>query len=316
MRKVDYEAHLTTAAYAAADAAMTGREGGPTFKFTVADRVAHMDKLGIDAQIVSCAGGLERFDLDTATYVARNANDEFAEMMVKYPGRFYGYATLIPQDIEGSILELERCSKELHFPAWNTHTNFTKTYIDDDEYFPLLQKADELGMFVYLHPGPPSIERLNGLGGMLNGGLGYHVDGMITLTRLVCKGVFDRLPNLKIMLGHYGEALPFMIDRIDSLSKQYEFNSIGESLGNNGGISDHSMRYYFENNIFVTTSGNFDKAAFICTKESIGIERMLFGTDYPIEKYEQTLEFLDGVGMTQEEAEKLYYRNSKEYFGI
>lgn len=321
MKKVDYETHLSTKPYIEAMSKiappppvkknqMPGRD---IFGMSLAERVAIMDEFEVATQLVSCAGGLEKMDVATATRVAKLANDEFADMAAKYPGRFLGYATLIPQDIEASLLELERCKRDLGFPAWNTHTNFTNRYIDEDEFFPLLEKAAELDMFVYLHPGPPSIERLNGLGGLLSGGLGYHVDGAITLTRLICKGVFDRLPNLKMFLGHYGEALPFMMDRMDSMAKQDELNSL---VGGSGAVNQHTMDYYFKHNIFVTTSGNFSRAAFNCTKERLGIDRILFGTDFPIETYEQTCEFLDHMDMTEEEREALFWRNSQNHFGI
>jgi len=288
----------------------SGQPGGKSpFDMTVAERVKIMDKFGIKTQIVSCAGGFENFGTGTAIEVARKTNNEFFEWGKQYPGRFLGYATLIPTDVEASIKELERCKFELGFNAWNTHTNFTRTYIDEDPFFPLLKRAAELNMFVYLHPGPPSIERLNGLGGLLNGGLGYHVDSCITVTRLICKGVFDRLPGLKLMLGHLGEAMPFMIDRIDSMGGQP-----GQPRG--GAVNEHPVTYYFKKNIYVTTSGNFSRAAFNCTKESLGIDRMLFGTDYPIEDYGRSLDFLNSVGMTPIEAEKLYYINAREIFGI
>lgn len=318
MGKIDYETHLSTKNFIEAKSRLHPEPAGKPdsrspFAMTTAERVALMDRYGVQTQIVSCAGGLEELDVATATYVAKTANDEFAEMAQKYPGRFLGYATLIPQDVEASLRELERCRKELHFPAWNTHTNFTNTYIDDDQYYPLLELAAKLDMFVYLHPGPPAIERLNGYGTMLSMGLGYHVDTAITMTRLICKGVFDKLPGLKMIMGHLGEAMPFMLDRIDSMTVQGEASRL---VAKGAECNQHTMDYYFQNNIFVTTSGNFSKAAFLCAKERLGMDHMLFGTDFPIETYETSLNFLDKMEMTPEERDNLYYRNSQRIFGI
>lgn len=316
IKKIDFETHLTTKNYIEAKSKLHARPakgGSDPFQITLEQRVAQMDQYGVETQFVSAPGGLEELSVEAATYVAKTANDEFAEMAVKYPGRFMGYATLIPQDIDGSLRELERCHDELGFIAWNTHTNFTSRYIDEDDYFPLLELAEKLNMFIYLHPGPPAIDRLKGLGVMLNSGLGYHVDSAITMTRLICKGVFDRLPNLKIMLGHYGEALPFMIDRMDSMAKQGEAGSLVEKGGE---CNRHPGKYYFQNNIYVTTSGNFSKAAFICTKERLGMDHILFGTDFPIESYKTTMEFLDSMEMTQKEREMLFFKNSERLFGI
>ncbi len=318
MKKIDFEAHHTTRPYVRANLAlmgdaapaMPGDDGGPSpFDLTLAKRLAVMDKFEVQSQFISCAGGLERFSVETATEVAKSANDEFYQMSLQAPGRVCGYANLIPQDIEGSLLELQRCHDELGFIGWNTHSNFTDHYIDEDEFFPLLAKAAELNMFVYLHPGPPAIDRLNGLGVALDTGVGYHVDGAITLTRLICKGVFDKLPNLKIMLGHYGEAMPFMLDRID------HFLAI-PATPRGASVNEHNFDYYFKHNVFVTTSGNFSKAAFLCAKERLGIDHILFGTDFPIESYEESIAFLDSVGMTKKEQEMLYYINAREIFSI
>jgi hypothetical protein len=256
---------------------------------------------------------LQALDVETATYVAKTANDEFAEMAAKFPGRFQGYATLIPQDIDASLRELERCHNELGFPGWNTHTNFTSFYIDEPQFFPLFELAAEYNMFIYLHPGPPAIDRLNGYGVRLSMGLGYHVDTAITMTRLILNGTLDRLPNLKFMMGHYGETFPFLLDRMDSMARQGEANSLVPPGAN---CNQHDMDYYFKNNIYVTTSGNFSSAAFNCARERLGIDHMLFGTDYPIETYEETLNFLDTIPMTQIERRKLFYQNSERLFGI
>ncbi len=318
MKKVDYESHLTTKNYIAAMSKLKpvdaqSKKENAIFDMTPEQRVAIMDKYGVQTQLVSSAGGLQALDTETATYVAKTANDEFAEMAAKFPGRFLGYATLIPQDIEGSLLELERCHKDLGFRAWNTHTNFTSSYIDEPQFFPLLEKAAEYNMFVYLHPGPPAIDRLNGYGVRLSMGLGYHVDTAITMTRLILNGTLDKLPNLKFMMGHYGETFPFLLDRMDSMARQGEANSLVPA---GSACNKHSMDYYFKHHIYVTTSGNFSSAAFNCTRERLGIDHMLFGTDYPIESYEETLDFLDTVSMTQLERRKLFYQNSQDIFGI
>lgn len=319
MKRIDFEAHQSTKPYIQAMAKVAGKPvpgGKSPFGMTLEERIAVMDEHGVDIQIVSCAGGFERFETETAIEVAQKTNNEFFEWGKQYPGRFLGYATLIPTNVEASIKELERCKFELGFNAWNTHTNFTATYIDEDEYFPLIKRAAELDMFIYLHPGPPNIERLNGLGPLLSGGLGYHVDSCITITRLICKGIFDKLPGLKIMLGHMGEAMPFMIDRIDSMGGQPGAKGIKQAPGSNRAVNEYPVSYYFEKNIYVTTSGNFSKAAFNCTKERLGIDRMLFGTDFPIEDYRRSLDFLNSVGMTQIEAERLFYINAREIFHI
>ncbi len=63
-----------------------------------------------------------------------------------------GYAALAPNDPLQAADELERCVKELGFKGWNTHSNFGDSYLDDKKYLPILERAANLGVPVYIHP--------------------------------------------------------------------------------------------------------------------------------------------------------------------
>lgn len=308
MRIIDFETHDTPTSMIPGRERLSAAERGEIFERELAARVAVMDEYGIDTQLIGCPSGVERMELGAAIEYVRSVNDEAYAMTQRCPGRFIAYANIIPQDVGASIAELERCH-EMGFPALMPSSNFTTTFIDDDEYFPLLKRAVELGMFVYLHPGPPAIDRLNGLGIMLSRGLGYHIDICITVTRLVCKGVFDKLPEMKMILGHMGETLPFIIDRMDAISNKAADRP--EMLGAN----KKPLSYYFDNNFYISTSGNFSRAAFLCVKERLGLDRVVFGTDFPIENYAQSIEFLNSV-LTVDEAEMVYHANAERIFGL
>jgi predicted TIM-barrel fold metal-dependent hydrolase len=58
----------------------------------------------------------------------------------RYPGRFIGYAALAPNEPVAAADELERCVKELGFKAWNTHSNFGDSYVDDRRYWPIMER--------------------------------------------------------------------------------------------------------------------------------------------------------------------------------
>jgi len=130
---------------------------------------------------------------------------------------------------------------------------------------------------------------------------------LATTVRLILQGVFDRLPNLNVMLGHLGEAIPFLLGRMDN-----RFSYIP-----NGNIkSDHGFSYYFGRNIAVTTSGNMSTEAFLCAKNVLGIENIFFGTDYPFENLDSMMAFVEGLPLSEEERKRIYYGNAEERFGI
>ena len=269
-------------------------------------RIKEMDEAGIDIQVLSCVGGAELLPADVGAQVARETNDALYEAISQYPDRFRGYATIAPQNVDAALFELERCMTQLGFVGWNTFSNFGSDAIDDPRYFSLLQKLDELGGFLYLHPAMPTIDRLHGYGRQLvASGLGFGVDVMITLTRMILGGVFDRLPNLKVILGHLGEGLPFVMDRM---------RARGPKESRYPAVNELPAKEYLLKNIWVSTSGNYSSAAFRCAVEALGTDRILLGSDYPMESLKASVDFLDSMRLTRGEREQIGFRNGEEWF--
>ena len=268
-------------------------------------RLKDMDAAGVDVQVLSLtAPGLEQFDAATATALSKKTNDHLAESIQRHPDRFMGFAALAPQDPEGAANELERAMKELGFKGWNTHSNYAGAYLDDKEYWPILEKAEELDALIYIHPTAPAIPQLYKYGFTLAGApFGFGAETAMCMLRLIFSGVFDRYPGLKFMLGHYGEALPFQMERMDRAYTRPPAPAGRPELSKRP--SD-----YLKNNVFVTTSGNFFEAAFACTVQAMGMDRIFLGIDYPYEKMGQSLQFLEGLPISQEDLDQIYSLNA------
>ena len=275
-------------------------------------RIKEMDKAGIDKAIVSLTSP-GRGPLRARASARRSpegVNDELAAAIDKYPDRLMGFAALAPKDPQAAAAELERCVKELGFKGWKTHSNFGDSYIDEKRYWPILAKAEELGVVIYLHPVAPMIKELRTYGLALAGAaFGFGVETATAMMRLVLSGAFDAFPKLKIMLGHYGEGLPFLMQRIDHPFVRPHLKAADPEV-----VPDLKRvpSEYLRDNMLMTTSGNYLPAAFKCTREALGMERILLGTDYPYEEMTECMSFLEGLGLSQEEKELLYYRNAGE----
>ena len=264
-------------------------------------KLRNMDTVGVDMAVVSTGNLIEDLPREDSIKFAKRTNDLVASMVYKYPDRFIGTACLPVADVDASLEELERCAK-MGFKVWHTHSNYGDKHLYDAEFEPLLAKAEELGMVIYLHPHFSKTPDMLGVGFVYPGaGLGFGQDVMKTAVRFMVSGAFDRYPGLKMIIGHLGEYFPFILERIDNRL---------------GGFSDplvkmeHVPSYYFKNkNIMVTTSGNFSKAAFECTKSVLGIDSIMFGSDYPYENYLAGVQFIESLGLTEEELEKVFYRN-------
>ena len=313
MRRIDFEAHAYIPEYRGKmREILPGGVRNPMWD-TITDlgegRIAEMDNAGIDMQVLSFSAGIASLSAERAVPLCRTINDRLYQATQAYPTRFSAFAQLPEQDVPAACAELEWCMKELHFFGWNTFSNFGSKHLDDPEFYPLLEKAAELGAVVYLHPAFPTEDpRFQGWGRQLMGGLGYTLDTAITIIRLICSGVFDKLPDLKMILGHLGEGIPFYLDRMCGKSETPESKLPA--------VNVHDFRYYFEHNIWVTNSGNFSKPAYNCTRDVLGKERILFGSDYPYESMQEAVTFTDSVEADEKDLAGLYAGNAERIFRL
>jgi predicted TIM-barrel fold metal-dependent hydrolase len=280
---------------------------------TGANRLKDMDDAGIDVQVMSLtAPGIEQFDLKTGTNLAKQSNDALAEVIRRHPDRFAGFAALPAKDPDAAVNELERAVKDLGLIGWKTHSNYGDAYLDDKRFWPILAKAEELDVPIYLHPTAPMISQLQTYGFALAGApFGFGIETSIVMMRLILSGVFDAFPKLKIILGHLGEGLPFILQRIDFPYVRPHFKNDPGTIPRLG----KKPSEYLLNNMFVTTSGNYLAPAFMCTKDALGIDRILLATDYPYEDANECLQFLESLPLTAAEKETVYQQNAR-IFGV
>jgi predicted TIM-barrel fold metal-dependent hydrolase len=271
-------------------------------------RIADMDSVGIDVSVISLtAPGVEQFEPALGTKLARNANDALAEAIERHPGRYQGYAALAVKDPYAAMKELERAVKELGMRGWKTHSNYGDSYLDDKQYWPILAKVEELGVPIYLHPTTPRIPEFWKYGVALAGPpFGFGLETSMAAMRLVLSGAFDAFPKLKVILGHYGEGLPFFMQRMDWAYER------PHAKADKGAVVplEHKPSDYFRGNFAVTTSGNYLHAAFACTRDALGMERIMLGTDYPYEDLDECFAFLNSLGLSEGEEFDLYEGNA------
>jgi len=271
-------------------------------------RIKLLDEAGIDKAVLSLAApGTEPFPATVGTRVARETNDVLAEAVDRFPDRFEGYATLAVKDVDAATAELERAVKELGFTGWNTHSNFGDSFLDEKRYWPLLAKAEELDIPIYLHPTYPIVDPFLTYGmGVAGPSFGFGAETSMVIMRMIVAGVFDTFPRLKIILGHYGEGFPFMLDRVDRPYIQGHVPVDPE-------VAPRLRRMpgdYVRDNIICSTSGNYSPQAFVCTRDALGTERMVLGSDYPFESMVACMDFLKEQPMDEKEKDDLYWKTA------
>jgi len=271
-----------------------------------AKRIAHMDAAGVDMQVLSFGSpGPQAFGADVAIPMAKDANDRMYEAVKKFPKRFAAFAALPTADPKAAADELERCVTKLGFKGAMLHSHQQGEFLDAKKYWPMWQKAEALGVPIYLHPALPHPLAVKayfeGYEELARAPWGFAVDTSCHFLRLVFSGLFDAYPKLKIILGHLGEGIPFAMHRLDTHAR---------AAAQRRGLKRTPLDYFREN-LLVTTSGNWYEPAFVCTLLAMGIDNMLFAIDWPYESNKVGMEYFNRLSLSDSDKHKLAHGNAE-----
>jgi len=278
-------------------------------------RLADMDAAGIDRQVVSLtAPGTQVLSRGDGVAMATLANDRLAEACRRHPDRFSGLTAIAPQDPDESAREIRRGHDELGFKGViiNAHTN--GEYLDDRKFWPIFEAAEALGTPIYLHPSTPP---RNMIGPLLEAGLdgaiyGFAVDTGMHVLRIITAGVFDQFPDLRLVVGHLGEALPFWLYRLDYMHAVTVAAQRYESM-------KPIMRKpseYLRSNVWVTTSGVAWAPAIMFCRDVLGPERVLYAMDYPYQYSPAEVTAHENLPISPDEKADLFQHNAEHVFGL
>ena len=270
-------------------------------------RLKEMDEAGIDVQVLSHgAPSTQRLDAPTAVRLARDANDRLAKVIAARPERFAGFAALPTPDPKAAAAELERTISELGFKGAMVHGLTNGVFFDDKRFWPIFERAQALDVPLYVHPAAPHSavvdayykDYVKDFPAILNAAWGFTVETATQGIRLVLSGVFDAYPDLKIILGHMGEGLPFLLWRIDhALSRP--------------GNRRIAFREQFSRHFYITTSGNFSTPALLCSMMELGVDRILFSVDWPFVQNVPGTKWMSELQLSAEDKTKILSGNAK-----
>jgi hypothetical protein len=287
----------------------------------VADsRLALMDRVKLDIQVLSFSSpGIDEFDPDhkSAASFAVELNDIIHDTVKRFVTRFLGFATISPYDVPAAVKELQRAVTQLGCVGWLAHSNFGEgKYLDNKEYWPLLEAAQALNIPIYLHPTTPLAKEFGKFGFALAGPpLGFQFDAALCLMRMIYAGVFDQFPKLTIILGHLGEALPMLIpDRIDWAYANPNVSHVQGFIKQRPAIKRTPSQVLLEN-VYMTTSGRFSKPALEFVLQVMGNDHVMLATDYPYEDLAQSMNFIRGCDLPTATLQKICSGNA-ERLGI
>jgi predicted TIM-barrel fold metal-dependent hydrolase len=271
-------------------------------------RLRAMDEAGIDIQVLSHgAPAAQKLSPEIAVDLTRRVNDRLAEACARHPTRFAAFAALPTPVPEHAALELERCVIQLGFKGAMIHGLTNGLFIDDKRFWPVFEMAEKLDVPIYLHPSVPHPEvtrhyyddYAKDFPTVIRPAWGFTVETATAAIRLILSRVLEKHPKLQIILGHFGETLPFLLWRINQALSRPGQDSL-------------SFRQQFCSNFHVTTSGNFSTPALICTMLELGIDRIMFSVDYPYVLNRDGMNWIEQLQISSDDKAKLVGNNARK----
>jgi 2,3-dihydroxybenzoate decarboxylase len=268
-------------------------------------RLAAMDAAELDVAVLSLSGPGVQIEPDTmvAVRLACQANDRLAVEVQRRPERYVGFAHLAMQDPKAAAAELTRSVNDLGFAGAmiNGHTN--GVYLDDPRYDPFWERIQALDVPLYLHPDNAYVKpfAMEGCDELLKAVWEWNCETSSHFLRLLFSGVFDRFPRLKVILGHMGETLPYVLWRLDSRA----------ALNTKNRPLKLPPSAYLKRNLYVTTSGQCDDVPLIAALSALGDDHVLFSIDYPYEDSATAGRFIEHAAIGDVVREKVCCGNAR-----
>jgi uncharacterized protein len=276
-------------------------------------RLAEMDAAGIDMQVLSLTSpGAEQSEAAEAVALARDANDFLADVIKKHPTRYAGLAVLPTAAPDKAAAELEKMVRQQKFVGAVIHGHNRGRYLDNKFFWPILEAAEALNAPIYLHPTPPPQAVIDvSYGGFAPAvtdmfaasGWGWHIETAVHIVRIILGGAFDAFPKLQFVIGHLGEALPFMLPRLDSMPMA--LTKLKQPVSG-----------YLRSNIHYTISGFNFPAGFLDLLLEVGVDRIMFSADHPYASMTAARAFLEQIPVSAADRERIAHCNAEKLFGL
>jgi 2,3-dihydroxybenzoate decarboxylase len=184
-------------------------------------------------------------------------------------------------------------------------------YLDDKRYRGFWAECEKLDVPFYLHPRNPlpgAAQIYEGHPWLLGPTWAFGQETAVHALRLMASGLFDAHPRLQIILGHMGEGLPFSMWRCDNRNAWTKQPPRYPAK--------RRLREYFQENFYLTTSGNFHTPALVCAMLEIGAERIMFSTDWPFENIDLAAQWFDSATISEADRQKIGRDNAVRLFKL
>jgi hypothetical protein len=276
-------------------------------------RIKAMDEAGVTMQVLSLTSpGTEQLDAAEAIALARESNDAVADAVKKHPDRFLGFAALPTMVPDKAAAELEARVRSGAFRGAVINGHIRGRYLDDKFFWPILECAEKHNVPIHIHPTrPPQAvfdAYYSGFSPVVTDmfgspGWGWHIETAVHVMRLILGGAFDRFPKLQLVIGHLGEGLMALIQRVDVMTPA--MTKLQRPIGD-----------YLRQNVYYSVSGFNYPAAFLNLLLEVGAARIVFSADHPYQSMPLAKAFFDQLPVNAADKAKIAHGNAEKLFGI
>jgi predicted TIM-barrel fold metal-dependent hydrolase len=272
------------------------------------EKLRDLDTLQVDLSVLShgLPLGPDVLGGEEADEWAMRINDDLARIIQTYPGKFLGLASLGFGSPERALAEVDRCINQLGFIGVQIFSNVAHRWLDAPEFRPVFQHIGRLGVPIHLHPAvPPVPDGLTSTTLFL--ALGFPYDSSLNTVRLIQSGLFDEIPDLKVIVSHVGGILPYLIGRLEIYAPPSPLDPGPSRL-------QHPLGHYVRN-LYVDTVC-YHREALSCCYGVMGAHHMVFGTDHPFGRPDLPAEIIEQLECPAFERELIYHANAERLFGL
>jgi aminocarboxymuconate-semialdehyde decarboxylase len=281
---------------------------GITPQMEVAEkRIEDMDRYGIDIQVLTLSTPNVYFSTRKRNlHLAQMTNDFFAGLVQKFPKRFISFCSVPLGNPDDAIKELHRAVKDLGMKGVCLGTNINGTHLHVKEFWPFYDEVHRLKLPIFLHPMVPLHPETMAEWPLVPL-VGFVMDTTLTVTKMVYSGLFEKYPDLVLILPHLGGTLPFLYERIDNGYRA--FPDVKASI-------PKLPSEYLKNLYYDTVS--FHPASLMCGYQTFGPDHMVLGSDYPhvIGDMSKSVSSIQALNIPEADKEKIFGGNGKKILNL
>jgi aminocarboxymuconate-semialdehyde decarboxylase len=276
----------------------------PTREADFAERFGAMDRAHVDKQILSVSG-VSPYSLEEKNAIegARWANDLYAALAHEMPARFAAFGVLPMPHVKPALAELARCLDELDMWGITMSTSILGTTLADPSFDPIYAELDKRSAVLFIHPAGLACSSHELIASGLTWPLGAPFEDSMAILELLQAGFTLRFPRIKTIVPHLGGTLPFLIQRLDHMAQRYMPGK---------GVPREEMRKFW----YDTVNGH--PPSLRLAIETFGLDRLVFGTDWPFwkgEAHQLAADYLSESGLTAAQIAAIDSGNAKALFG-